>query len=137
MQVVLRPIGFVRSPYKSMSDAPRQGRYSDRISEIVIYGEFKDGLDGLENCRYAIVLYWMDRASREKLKVVPPGEKKERGVFSTRSPSRPNPVGLCVVEILEIRENILVVRWLDALNNSPVLDIKKYSPEIDCIPQQR
>ncbi|MBO8179789.1 MAG: tRNA (N6-threonylcarbamoyladenosine(37)-N6)-methyltransferase TrmO [Archaeoglobus sp.] len=129
----LKPIGVVKSPFKTQSDAPRQGRFSDAVSEIVIFDEYADGLYKIENFRYLIVLYWMDRASREKLRVIPPGESEERGVFTTRSPSRPNPIGFCVVEVLEVERNRLKVRWLDALDNSPVIDIKMYSPEIDCV----
>jgi len=133
MEITLKPIGIVRSPYKSMSEAPRQGRFSQEISELVIFDEYGEGLEGVEDCKHIIVLYWMDRASREKLKVVPPGENAERGVFSTRSPSRPNPIGFCVAEVVEVRGNVVRVRWLDALDRSPIIDIKKYSSEIDCV----
>ncbi len=127
----LRQIGYIRSPYHNK--APRQGRFSDKVCELVIFDEFAEGLEGIENYRYIIVLYWMDRASRDRLKVVPPGEKDEKGVFATRSPSRPNPIGFCVAELLEIEGNVLKVRWVDALNNSPLIDIKVYSPEVDCV----
>ncbi|WP_290598061.1 MULTISPECIES: tRNA (N6-threonylcarbamoyladenosine(37)-N6)-methyltransferase TrmO [unclassified Archaeoglobus] len=133
MEISLKPVGIVKSPFKSMDEAPRQGRQSQEVSEIVVFDEYSDALDGVEKCEHVIVLYWMDRASREKLKVVPPGETEERGVFSTRSPSRPNPIGFCVVEVVEVKKNILKVKWLDALDESPVIDIKKYSPEIDCV----
>ncbi|AAB90992.1 tRNA (N6-threonylcarbamoyladenosine(37)-N6)-methyltransferase TrmO [Archaeoglobus fulgidus] len=133
--MILKPIGVVKSPFKTQNDAPRQGRFSDAVSEIAIFDEYADGLHKIENLRHIIVLYWMDKASRDKLRVVPPGETEERGVFTTRSPSRPNPIGLCVVEILEVERNRLKVRWLDALDGSPVIDIKKYSPEIDCVNQ--
>lgn len=133
MEISLKPVGIVKSPFKSMDEAPRQGRLSQEVSEIVVFDEYSDALDGVEKCEYVIVLYWMDRASREKLKVVPPGETEERGVFSTRSPSRPNPIGFCVVEVIEVKKNTLKVKWLDALDGSPVIDIKKYSPEIDCV----
>ena len=127
----LRPIGFIRSPY--VTHAPRQGRFSDEVCELVVFDEFAEGLDGIEKCEYIIVLYWMDKANREKLKVVPPGESEERGVFATRSPSRPNPIGFCVAKLLEVEGNVLRVKWVDALNNSPLIDIKVYSPEVDCV----
>ncbi len=127
----LKAIGFIRSPYKNA--APRQGRLSDEICELVIYDEFVDGLDGIEKHKHIIVLYWMDRADRDRLKVTPPGEKEERGVFATRSPSRPNPIGFCVAELVGVEKNVLKVRWVDALDNSPLLDIKVYSPEVDCV----
>ncbi len=133
MEISLKPVGTVKSPFKSMGEAPRQGRLSQELSEILVFDEYSDALDGVEKCNYLIVLYWMDRASREKLKAIPPGETEERGVFSTRSPSRPNPIGFCVVEVVEVKKNTLKVKWLDALDGSPVIDIKKYSPEIDCV----
>ncbi len=134
--MILKPIGVVKSPFETQTDAPRQGRFSDAVSEIEIFEEYVDGLYKIENFRYLIVLYWMDRASRERLRVIPPGETEERGVFTTRSPSRPNPIGLCVVEVVEVERNRLKVRWLDALDGSPVIDIKIYSPELDCINQR-
>ena len=131
--MILRQIGVIKSPYKSFNDAPRQGRFSEAESDIVVFEEYAEGLLGVENCEHLIVLYWMDRASRERLRVVPPGEVEERGVFSTRSPSRPNPIALCVVKVVEVKGNRLRVRWLDAIDGSPLIDIKRYSPEIDCV----
>ena len=131
LKLELKPIGFVKSPYHS--EAPRQGRFSDEVCELIIYPEFADGLKGIEDCRHIIVLYWMDKADRKKLRVTPPGEVDEKGVFATRSPSRPNPIGFCVAEIIEVKDNSIKVRWMDALNGSPIIDIKKYSSEIDCV----
>jgi tRNA (adenine37-N6)-methyltransferase len=131
--VKLNQIGIIRSPYKNIIQTPRQGRYSDILSEIIIYDEYVDGLDSLENHKYLIVFYWLDKADRDTLKAIPPGEEKEKGVFSIRSPSRPNPIALCLVELVKIRENILKVKWLEALNGSPLLDIKPFIPDLDCI----
>ncbi len=127
----LKPIGYVRSPYTTQ--APRQGRFSDEVCELVVFDEYAEGLEGIERYEYIIVLYWMDRADRERMKVVPPGEREERGVFATRSPSRPNPIGFCVAKLLEVKGNVLRVKWVDALNHSPLIDIKVYSPEVDCV----
>ncbi len=129
----MKPIGFVRSPYKKQSDAPRQGRDSNVLSQITIFDEYSDGLDGVDSYSHLIVLYWLDRAKRNLLKVIPPGKTKERGVFSTRSPSRPNPIAFCVVDLIKRENNKLTLKGLDALDKSPVLDIKPYIPEIDCV----
>lgn len=129
----LRQIGVIESPYKSREDSPRQGRYSDKTSNIIVFDEFVDGLDGLDKNKYYIILYWQDRAERDKLKVVPHGKLDERGVFSTRAPVRPNPIGLCLVELLEVNNNILTVQWLDAVDGSPLVDIKPYWNELDSI----
>lgn len=129
----LEPIGVVISPYKDRADAPRQGRESEAVSKIAIFEDYREGLDGLEDRSHLIVLYWADRADRDILKVVPPGKTHKRGVFATRSPSRPNPISMCIVDLLEISGKTLRVRGLDALDGSPVLDIKPFSAGIDSI----
>lgn len=129
----LKPIGVVISPYKDLADAPRQGRGSDVVSKIAIFEDYSEGLDGLENISHLIVLYWADRADRDILKVVPPGKTHERGVFATRSPSRPNPISMCIVDLLGISGKTLRVRGLDALDGSLVLDVKPFSAGIDTI----
>lgn len=128
------PIGFVRSPYRVRGDAPRQGRLVDTVAEIHIYDAYLPGLEDIERSSHLMVLYWLDRAERGLLRATPPGETRERGVFSTRSPARPNPIGLGIVDLVRRNGGVLVVRGLDALDGTPVLDIKPYSPEIDCIP---
>jgi len=129
------PIGVVRSPYRVRGDAPRQGRLADTIAEIHIHDAYIAGLENVERSSHLIVLYWLDRAERGELRATPPGEERERGVFSTRSPARPNPLGIGIVDLVRREGGILVVRGLDALDGTPVLDIKPYSPEIDCIPE--
>jgi len=129
----LKPIGIINSSYKKKEDAPRQGRYSDEISYITVFDEYKDGLQNIESKKYYYILYWLDRASRDKLKGIPPGKTEEKGVFSIRSPVRPNPIALCLVELVNVERNVLTVKWLDALDGSPLLDIKPFWPETDCI----
>lgn len=129
----LKSLGIVKSVYKRQDQAPRQGRNSEEISEIVIFDKYREGMQDLNKYKHLIVLYWLDRAGRDTLKAVPPGKTEERGVFSTRSPSRPNPIALCLVEVIKIDENKLRVKWLDALDGSPVLDIKPFIPELDCL----
>ncbi len=133
MQFSIKPIGVIKSPYKTMDDAPHQGRFSDEICEIEIFPEFEEGLKDIETCTHLIVLYWLDRARRDTLLAKPPHDNKVHGVFATRSPHRPNPIGFAVVELIERRGRILRVRWLDAIDGTPVVDIKPYSSEIDCV----
>jgi tRNA-Thr(GGU) m(6)t(6)A37 methyltransferase TsaA len=128
------PIGVVRSPYRERGDAPRQGRLTTTLAEIQIFETYAPGLEDVERSSHLIVLYWLDRAERGLLFAKPPGETRSRGVFSTRSPARPNPIGFGVVDLVRREGNVLIVRGLDALDGTPVLDIKPYSPEIDCIP---
>lgn len=129
----LKPVGVINSPYKKKEDAPRQGRYSDILSKITVFNEYKEGLRDIESKKYYHVLYWLNKAERDKLKGVPPGKTEERGVFSIRSPARPNPVALCLVELVKLEGNVLTVKWLDALDGSPLIDIKPFWPETDCI----
>jgi len=133
MDLTIRPIGFVRSPYKAKGDAPRQGRLSDTVSEIVIDDEYREGLKDVGKKSHLFVLSWFDRADRSVLRATPPHEGVEHGVFATRSPNRPNPVALSLVDLIRCEEGVLTVRGLDALDGTPVVDIKPYSPEIDCV----
>ncbi len=135
----LRPIGVIHSPYKSKDEAPFQGRWAKELKESVIevFEEYKDAMQGLENIKHIIVLYWFDRADRDKLKTITPWGPEEKGVFSTRSPSRPNPIAFSIGEIRKIEENKIYVLGLDALDKSPLIDIKVYSYDIDAIKRPR
>lgn len=123
----LQEIGIVRNAYKNLTDIPRQGRMSEEISEIEIHPDFADGLLKIEQNKYLIVLYWAHLAKRDILKTLPPASKEIHGVFASRSPGRPNPLSLCIVELIECGENILRVKGLDALDGSSVIDIKPYT----------
>lgn len=127
----LKKIGVIHSIYESKDNVPRQGKYSDEKSVIEIFPEYAAALDGVEFLKSIIVLYWGDRADRNILKSIPPFATLEKGVFSTRSPNRPNPIAICVCKILSIEKNKITVMGLDALNNSPVLDIKVFIPRVD------
>ncbi|MDI3502212.1 MAG: tRNA (adenine37-N6)-methyltransferase [Archaeoglobi archaeon] len=133
MEFSVKPIGVIRSPYKEKSDAPHQGRFSKEIFEIEVFPEFEEGLKDVETCSHLIVLYWLHKADRNKLIAIPPHDKREHGVFATRSPHRPNPIGFAVVELVERDGRILKVRGLDALDGTPVIDIKPYSSAVDCV----
>lgn len=131
--IELHPVGSVRSPYKAKGDAPRQGRFSDTISEIVIDEHYRSALWQIEGRKHLWVLCWFDRADRTVLRAIPPGASAEKGVFAIRSPDRPNPVSLCLVDLIGIQDGVLKVRGLDACDRTPVIDIKTYSAEIDCV----
>lgn len=116
---------------------------TENSSRLRILPQFLEGIQGLEQFSHAIVLYWFDKRDNKQnrltLKVTPrrhPGAR-EMGVFATRSPSRPNPIGICVVEVLEIHETTLVVRGLDAFNGSPIVDVKPYIPRADSVAEAR
>jgi tRNA-Thr(GGU) m(6)t(6)A37 methyltransferase TsaA len=131
MAIELHPIGYVRSPYKKQGDAPRQGRLSDTISEIVIDPAYHDALLGLKEREHLFVLCWFDKADRDTRRAVPPGSTATQGVFAIRSPDRPNPVSICLVDLVGINDGVLSVRGLDAFDGTPVIDIKPYFADID------
>lgn len=130
----LTPIGVIHSPYRVKGDAPRQGRLRDTTATIEIFEEYAPGLRDVEKCTHLFVLYWLDRANRALLSATPPGTTGSRGVFATRSPHRPNPIGLGIVNLLGMDGSTLTVQGLDAIDGTPVLDIKPYVSSIDCIP---
>jgi tRNA-Thr(GGU) m(6)t(6)A37 methyltransferase TsaA len=112
-------------------------------AKVRIFPQFCTGLKKIEDFSHLIILYWAHLRDNEKerqtLLVFPRRHEVnvEMGVFSSRSPSRPNPICLCVVELLHVGECILIVRGLDALEGSPIIDIKPYIPRADSIPNAR
>ncbi|MEM2947110.1 MAG: tRNA (N6-threonylcarbamoyladenosine(37)-N6)-methyltransferase TrmO [Candidatus Bathyarchaeia archaeon] len=111
--------------------------------QIRIFSEFCNGLTGVEEFSHLIVLYWFhlrdNEADRRTLMVFPKRHmvNVEKGVFACRSPSRPNPVGLCVVELVKREDCVLTVRGLDAFEGSPIIDIKPYIPSVDFVENVR
>lgn len=129
----LLPIGIIHSPFRTQEEAPRQGAYTEKASTIEVFEQFVPALRGLDSYTYIIVLYWADRAARDVLKSRRHQRLGEdRGVFASRSPARPNPICLSVCEITEIEGSTVRVRGLEALDGSPLLDIKPHVPELDC-----
>ncbi|NYT02660.1 MAG: tRNA (N6-threonylcarbamoyladenosine(37)-N6)-methyltransferase TrmO [Methanosarcinales archaeon] len=131
----LRPIGVIHTPYMSRADIPRQGRLSSEICQIEVYPQYSAGLKDIDQCTHLFVLFWLHLADRSLLTARPPHDRREHGVFATRSPSRPNPIALDIVELLQVDENRLKVRGMDALDGSILLDLKPYSAKIDSFPQ--
>lgn len=130
----LKPIGVIHSPYLERGDAPRQGRMSDKKMILEIFPEFGGALKEIEKVSHIFILYWGDRSNREILQSKTPFSQEPVGVFASRSPNRPNPIALCIADLLRREDNRLIVKGLDALDGSPLLDIKVYSPAIDSIP---
>jgi tRNA-Thr(GGU) m(6)t(6)A37 methyltransferase TsaA len=122
----LHPIGRVESPLVALTDAPKQGDEGAPDAWIVVDAAFRAALAGLEPGAEVFILTWLDRADRSTLAVHPRDDPANpvRGVFATRSQDRPNPIGLHRVEILVIDETRIQVRGIEALDGTPVLDIK-------------
>ena len=131
--MILRPIGVAHTAYKEMGEAPFQGRFGDGEAVLEINEECADALKDVEASSHLIVLYWAHLANREVLQTVTPWGPEVRGVFACRSPSRPNPINICMVELLKREGNRLTVRGLDALDGSSLLDIKPYSSRLDSV----
>ena len=128
----LKAIGIVRNDVKQ----PVRHGWSEVVSDIVVDSNLAEALDGLDGFSHIIVLYWMHQLTPGRklpLKVHPMGKAELPlvGRFATRSPSRPNPVGQATVRLLERRDNTLKVKGLDAIDGTPVIDIKPYIPGYD------
>jgi tRNA-Thr(GGU) m(6)t(6)A37 methyltransferase TsaA len=133
----LEPIGVIHSPYREKEDTPFQGRHEIKEWTIEVFTKYEPGLLDIDACTHLFVLYWQDRSDREVLQTKTPWGPDLHGVFSTRSPNRPHPIGLCVVDLLERNGRFLKVRGLEALQGSPLIDIKPYSASIDAFPDAR
>ena len=123
---VLRPVGRVESPLTDLDQAPCQGDEGAPEAWLVLDPDLAMAMTGLEAGAEVIVLTWLDRASRDVYQVHPRGDQSRplQGVFNTRSPDRPNPIGLHTVRITAIRRTRIGVRNLEAIDGTPVLDIK-------------
>ncbi len=124
----IKSIGIIHSPYKTKSEAPHQGDAT--ISKIEIFPEFVEGLTDIEEFSHLHIIYWLHQSESYHLLVKTPWDKTLHGLFATRSPNRINSIGYAVVELIEKQGNILTVRYLDAVDKTPVLDIKPYIPDI-------
>ena len=126
-----RPIGFVRSPYSETRQVPKGlGAKHDAAGELEILEEFELGLTDIEGFSHLIVLWVFDRSEGFELYGKSPADGRPHGVFATRSPRRPNPIALTVVELLGLEGRRLHVRGVDMLDGTPVLDIKPYMSNV-------
>lgn len=134
--VTLTPIGTIRSPLVELADAPRQpglNRDVEARIELVNDRHLEHAIADLDSWRYLWVLFWFHLAEHYRPKVHPPRSQVKRGVLATRSPHRPNPLGLSVVELVRIEGLVLVVHGADMVDGTPVLDLKPYLPYADAI----
>jgi len=131
MTFSMQPIGFVKSPFKEPRDVPKGlGAKHEAEGELEVLAEFEPGLTDIEGFSHLIVLWVFDRSGRYELMGMPPSDNRPHGVFATRSPRRPNPIGLTVVELVRREGARLRVRGIDMLEGTPILDIKPYLSSI-------
>jgi tRNA-Thr(GGU) m(6)t(6)A37 methyltransferase TsaA len=131
MELVVRPIGFVRSPFREKAEAPRQGTAGGASGTVELLAGYEDALSDLEGFERIWLLFWFDRAPGWKPKVLPPRSEEKRGVFATRSPHRPNPIGMTAVRLERVEGLVLHVHDLDLVDGTPLIDIKPYIPYAD------
>jgi tRNA-Thr(GGU) m(6)t(6)A37 methyltransferase TsaA len=125
--ITLEPIGSISSPYKNTAEIPKGlGAQHEAPGRLNILPEFELGLTDIEGFSHLIVLWVFDRAEGFELLGTPPSDNRPHGVFATRSPRRPNPIGLTVVKLLRREGNLLHVQGVDMLDRTPILDIKPY-----------
>lgn len=132
MQITLSSIGIIHSPFNELSGMPIQPT-SESSAEgfLEIHPEFADGLKDLDGFSHVYLLYHLHKAQPAKLRIKPFLDNEVRGVFATRAPRRPNPIGLSLVKVLRVEGSIVHVANLDILNGTPLIDIKPYIPEFE------
>lgn len=132
MDIVYHPIGFIQTPFEDIAGMPIQPSAASGVrGQVEVYPEYTQALQDLEGFSHIILLYHLHRSQGYQLKVVPFLDTQERGLFATRAPKRPNPIGLSVVRLLSVEPPNLTVENVDMLNGTPLLDIKPYIPHFD------
>jgi tRNA-Thr(GGU) m(6)t(6)A37 methyltransferase TsaA len=129
MHVELSFIGTIHSPFVTKEQAPPQGK--DTIGTIELFKKFQDGLKDIEGFSHLHLFYWLHHTHEPVMMVTTPWDDKPHGLFASRSPHRVTPIGYAVVELLKIEQNIITVKGIDALDGTPILDIKPYISDID------
>lgn len=131
-EIKYRPIGIIHTPFKQVEGTPIQPKAGYGIEGWVeVYPKYSEGLKDIEGFSHIILLYHMHKIGNFHLLVKPYMDDRAHGVFATRAPARPNPIGISVVHLSGVEGNILYVRNLDIIDGTPLLDIKPYVPEFD------
>ncbi len=131
-EIVLKAIGIIHTPYKGPKGMPIQGRFEKGVmGQVEIFPEYQQGLKDIEEFSHLILIYYFDRAKEEKLVGKPFLEDEPHGIFAIRSPIRPNHIGLSIVKLKKVGENIITFSEVDILDGTPLLDIKPYISHFD------
>ncbi|MDY6792895.1 MAG: tRNA (N6-threonylcarbamoyladenosine(37)-N6)-methyltransferase TrmO [Thermodesulfobacteriota bacterium] len=126
------PIGRIRTPFKTPAGTPIQPAGSGGMkAEVEVFSEYAEGLADLEGFSHIILIYLFHLAKEYKLKVKPFLDNQLHGLFATRAPARPNPIGVSVVRLVRINDAVLHIEDIDVVDQTPLLDIKPYIPEFD------
>lgn len=131
MKIELKPIGIIRSPYKTKEEIPIQAYRSEEVGEIELFKEYEEGLKDIEGFSHIVILYIFHKSQGYSLHVKPYLDTNLRGLFTTRYPDRPNPIGISTVKLLGREGNILRIQGMDVLDGTPLIDIKPFVPKFD------
>jgi formylmethanofuran dehydrogenase subunit E len=129
IHIDLKIIGIVHSSFKFISDVPKID--NNQISKIEVFDKYQNGLKDIEGFSHIHIFYWLHKSKGYSLHVNTPWDNIPHGLFTTRSPNRPNPIGHTTVELVEKEGNILIVKGLDAIDGTPIIDIKPYVKKFD------
>lgn len=133
-KICFKPIGIIHTPFKSLKGVPIQSSMSNAKGIIEIFSEYESGLKDLSDFSHIYCLYYFDMVKLPvPLQSKPFLDDEIKGVFAIRTPFRPNPIGISILKILEIRENKIEVKNVDILDKTPLLDLKPYVPQFDYI----
>lgn len=131
-QICFKPIGIIHSPFTEVSGVPIQPLNAKGIKGTVeLYPDFVEGLKDIEGFSHIILIYHFHLISKFSLKVVPFMDNEEHGIFATRSPARPNAIGISTVRLISVDKNILHIEDVDIIDRTPLLDIKPFYPKFD------
>jgi tRNA-Thr(GGU) m(6)t(6)A37 methyltransferase TsaA len=130
-------IGRIRTPFKSRDDCPKNSAQSNAVGQVELEPRYALGLKDLEYYSHVHLLYWMHEARRDLAQQVPAHLGHPRGTFALRSPVRPNPIALATVELVKVDGATLVVRHIDCVDGTPLVDIKPYFASVDSFPHAR
>lgn len=131
MEFIMKPIGVIHSPFTEKDQTPIQPTRSQAIGQVEVAQEFTEGLQDIEGLSHIILLYVFHQSVGYSLLVKPFLDDHQHGLFATRYPHRPNPIGISIVRLLSRRDNILEIEGVDVLDGTPLLDIKPYVPDFD------
>lgn len=130
--IVLRPIGVIHSPHKQAEETPVQPAFAEGVrAQVAVFPEYHEGLRDLETYSHIFLIYHFHQAPAPELTVTPYLQDTPRGLFATRAPCRPNPIGLSLVRLLKIENGVLHIEDVDVLDGTPLLDIKPYISRFD------
>lgn len=125
----VNPIGIIRTPFKNKEETPTQNCKSKAIGKIKLFKKYQKGLKDIEGFSHLILIYRFHKSKGYELLITPFLDTELRGLFATRYPRRPNQIGISIVKLVGVKNNILTVKGIDVIDKTPLLDIKPYVPE--------